>query len=601
MARPLPWGGRIALLLLLPAGLLPLFTTVQRSVPQPPSPRFHDWSTRHAIYSQTGTSAMLEAARSDPRALFRWREVEQRQQANRFVQSSQMRDFLMFRFRRGPSPFPVRGRADIHADWNINLGGGTTAPAQFPAKFSFNTTAPADCTNDFVVFPVNVAGSNTQPNIVAFNNLYSGTAGGNGVCNRPGAATANDNKTSATVLWSYNVHAVAVGAPVPTSPVLSLDGTKVAFVESGGGAGHFHVLAWKSGDIGSTTNLQTVTTPVRINSWTASAPVAGSGTASETVFGASTDTLSSPYIDYSNDTAYVGNDAGVLFRIKNVFCTLASCANATPSIDTTWGASGSVNVCAGKLTGPVQDFLTGNIYVGCSDGKLYGFTSAGSALPNPSIAVGNGSATGAIVDPPIVDGVNGFVYAVSGTGAAPNNTKAVLVQAPRNLSAPSISLVGNGGFRNLHAPAFNDPYFTNAISTTWLIYTAAYDNTSTNLTFYGSTFNATRNLTPGAATNSFNIGNRLGEYGPLTEFKNGANDWLFVCLLIGPSNLGRSNINSFPAAIPKVPAAGVIANTSTGITGITVDNTSASVQASSIYFGSLGNNVAMKLTQAGLQ
>ena len=78
MTKPLPWGGRVALLLLLPIGLLPLFATVQRSVPQAPAHRFQDWSTRHAIYSQSGTSAALEAARSDPRALFRWREVEQR-------------------------------------------------------------------------------------------------------------------------------------------------------------------------------------------------------------------------------------------------------------------------------------------------------------------------------------------------------------------------------------------------------------------------------------------------------------------------------------------------------------------------------------------
>jgi hypothetical protein len=599
MSKPLPWGGRVAALLFLPVGLLPLVWTRQAPVAPVRSPRFHDWTTRHAIYPQFGTSRTLEAARNDPRALFRWREVDQRQQAPRFIPPSQMREHLWFRFRRGPFPFPVRGSAGIHADWSISLGVGATAPAQFPAKFSFDTTAAPDCINDFVVFPVNVAGSGAQPNIVAFNALYSGTAGGNGTCNRAGGPNATDNKTSATVLWSYNVHAVASGAPVPTSPVLSLDGKKVAFVESGGGAGHFHVLAWRSGDTGST-NKQTVTSPVAITSWTASAPVAGSGTASETPFGASTDTLSSPYIDYSNDIAYVGNDAGVLFRIKNVFCTLASCANAAPSIDMAWGTSGSVTVCAGRLTAPVQDFLTGNIYVGCADGKLYGLSSAGTPLPIPSIAVGNASATGGIVDPPVVDGVNGLVYAVSGTGAAPNTTSAVLVQAPRTLSGPRFSLVGPSGKFNLHTPAFNDPYFTSATSTTWLIYVGAYATVgggATDLVMYAAAFDAGRNLAAGAAAHNFDFGTIEGEYSPLTEFKNVNTDRLFFGLL-HPSatalNLGAFPINTFPTAVPPGVGQG------NGPTGMVVDNASGSAQASSIYFGVQGSNTAVKLTQANL-
>ena len=55
------------------------------------------------------------------------------------------------------------------------------------------------------------------------------------------------------------------------------------------------------------------------------------------------------------------------------------------------------------------------------------------------------------------------------------------------------------------------------------------------------------------------------------------------------------------STFPTVPATNVIAASSTGITGIIVDNISARNQASSIYFCSRGNNVAMKLTQAGLQ
>src|SRR5208282_339719 len=97
-----------------------------------------------------------------------------------------------------------------------------------------------------------------------------------------------------------------------------------------------------------------------------------------------------PFMDYVRDLAYVGNDAGTLYRIKDVFCTADPACSGTskpaPSIDTSWGSSGAVTVgpgsCAGttssKLTGPVLDFVTLNVYVGCADGKLYGFNSSGT-------------------------------------------------------------------------------------------------------------------------------------------------------------------------------------------------------------------------------
>jgi hypothetical protein len=83
MTRPLPWSGRIALLSLLPAALVPLFfgeprPSVPSRPPQFPLSRFHDWTTSHAVFGRTGTVAALEAARNEPRAVFRWREIEQK-------------------------------------------------------------------------------------------------------------------------------------------------------------------------------------------------------------------------------------------------------------------------------------------------------------------------------------------------------------------------------------------------------------------------------------------------------------------------------------------------------------------------------------------
>jgi hypothetical protein len=593
--------------------------------PSIPEGSLEDWSMHRVFYARIGSmNAMWEAAK-DPRAALSWRAADREawkrhrdRDGDKDENENENEDGNKhFQGSRSPQQKQVR-------DWSINLGTAGTAPAMYPAKFTFSTSAnptfPNSCTTDYVadyvVFPVNAAGSATQPNIVAFINLYSGTAGGNGLCNR--TASANDTGTAATVYWSYNVQGIAGGGAVATSPALSLDGAKIAFVETKAGSpAHFHVLAWKSGD-GRDVNLQNVLKPHTIIAFSANAPAARSGTATDLALGASgTDTLSSPFIDYGRDLAYVGNDLGIIYRIKNVFCTAnPACAGATPpapSLDTTWGGTGAVTVgagsCAGaalaRLTDPVPDFVTGNVFVGCSDGKLYGFTSTGTALAASPVTVGNGTATGHIVDSPVVDGVNKFVYVVSGNSASGS---AVLVQTKTDLTSVRTVNIGAGGTFNLHAPQFNDAYFSSATSTNWLIYAAGFDAAG-NFDLFGATFDNLRNLKTGAGTpaNTVAIGTPPAcEYSPLTEFLNGANDWLFLSILCaGPGNIGSAKVATFPAALTTIGTAG------NGTSAIIVDNSSAVVQASSIYFGTQkvtaacnGNGTggcAVKLTQAAFQ
>jgi hypothetical protein len=481
-----------------------------------------------------------------------------------------------------------------------------------------------------------------QPNIVGLNNLYSGTAGGTGICNRA-TPPAGDDGVSATTMWSYNI--TAAGGQVPTSPALSLDGTKVAFVESAPSTtAHFHVLAWKSGDGVDITNpnAQNVELPASITGFVTQSPIAGSGTATDLALASTSDTLSSPFVDYLNDVAYVGNDGGTLFRIKNVFCpALSACASGgtpAPSLDLTWPTSGptagtgTLTVCSGTLTGPIKGGAAGNIFVGCSDGKLYGFTSAGVALANPSITVGDGSATGGIVDPPLMDVVNGYVYAVSGTSGVVAVTGSILVQAPTDFSSQVNATLGAAGQFNLHAPAFNNAYFsaafngavanvqgtTNSNTTTgstsnWQIYEWADSGVAGNpTTLYGVGFDGSHVMTPGAASNSLGIsGSTAAEFSPLTEILNGSTDQLFVSALANVRNVIEYNLTHFsPGLFPNVlfptvgiPASG-LAGASTfegnGTSGIVVDNVSSSGQASSIYFAVPQLQGAVKLTQSGL-
>jgi hypothetical protein len=640
MTRPRSWGGRFApLLLLLPVCFLPLVVSGQRTLGPVRSPRISDWSTRHTVFTQFATSSVLEAASRDPRAAMRWRELEQVETLRRLNQF-RSRSYLQFGLRNPTSRFPVRrASGSMQRDWSINLGTTGTANSMYPAKYTFNPSTAPSCTADFVVFPVSANGSATQANIVGLTNLYSGTTaanGSNGFCNRAGAANGTDDKTEATVMWAYNVHAITTGGAVPTSPAISLDGTKVAFVESAtGNAAHFHVLAWRSGDTGSA-NLQTTTSPKAITTFSPGAPVATAttGVASDQVLGSATtgtDTLSSPYIDYANDLAYVGNDIGVLYRIKNVFCTLPACTGVVgglaPSIDTTWGTGGAVSVCSGKLTGPVLDFYNLNIYVGCSDGKLYSITQAGVVTSMP---VGDGVASkiyGGIVDPPIVDGTNGFIYAVSGsTGGGKTG---VLVQAKADFSSSVAVPIGNGNQCNIHAPALSNSYFTNTTPAGAQIYVGGVTGTIGTCTAAGATggaavlYSATLGtggvLPSGPPTNSLTSANPVAsEYAPIGEFFNSASgdDVLFVDLLRN-NNFGYNNIYSFNITAGFTTT---IANSTIegqGSSGMVFDNaanTTTFPQASSLYFNSFSQNAgctnptgtntngcATKLTQAGLE
>ena len=628
MANSLPWVRRVSLVLALPLCALPLLFAGQRAripVSQPVArqSRFHDWTTRHALYPRVGTLAALEAARTDPRALFHWHEMEQHDQAMGLGGFRGPRRWLP---RRSPA-------SALHRDWSVSLGTAGTAANMYPAKFTFDVNATPSCPKDFVVFPVNAVGSTTQANIVAFNNLYSGTIGAtNGICNGRTTPTGDtDTKTLPTVYWSYNVSGVA-GA-VTTSPVLSTDGSRVAFVESvAGSPAHFHVLAWKNGD-GVGANLQNTGVPKQITTFATSTPAISSGTASDLDLGSSTtgtDTLSSPYIDYTRDLAYVGNDIGVLYRIKNVFCTLPACTVGAqvPALDTSWGTNGAVTVCTGKLTGPVLDPTSLNVFVGCSDGKLYAISQTGTVK---SLTVGDGVASktyGAIVDAPVVDSVNGFVYAVS--GSANNGANGVLVQAKTSLASSVAVPIGVGNQCNLHAPTPNNAYFTSITSAGALMYvgglgttgtvtqpcTAASTGTAT-LTLYASTFTGTGTLSTGAPAHNFGAGGGPGfEWGQILEFFNATTntDWLFASALqSNQTNVASWNMTTaFPTAIANLATEGL------GGSGIVVDNaanTTTFPQAASIYFNALQQNAAcnnnatpggtggcaVKLTQSGLQ
>ena len=121
-------------------------------------------------------------------------------------------------------------RSRIEKDWSESLGStGSVGLGRFPATY---TTGAASC-NDFVVFNTGLTGTSSQAGIIAFNNIY-----------------ATCNSGTPTVYWAYNT----AGA-ITTSPVLSLDGSQIAFVQSSSNQASLVLLTWKASN-------GTLTTPV---------------------------------------------------------------------------------------------------------------------------------------------------------------------------------------------------------------------------------------------------------------------------------------------------------------------------------------------------
>ncbi len=500
-----------------------------------------DWTHRHVIFSRSALHAYPDLAYVEPRALHQWLRQNAR-----------------------PADSTSDATSDAGRDWSVSLGAGHVAAGMFPAKYGFDTTATPSCTNDYVVFALNVAGSATQANVIAFNNLYSGT---NGYC----------GTTGPSVLFAYNIS--TIGGRIATSPILSLDGTKIGFVETAGSGAVLHILTWKTG-LGNGTS--------------ATAPaVPGVGNTASMVnisLGTVPITRSSPWIDYNTDTVYVGNNSGRVYKITNAF--LGSPALA--------GAPWPVLISPGRtLTGPVLDNVTKNIFIGDGRGFLLSFNSITPGTPI-TLAVGQSGATSSsILDSPMVDSTNGVVYAVSGN----DGTSAVMVEATTaNLTELARARIGLGGLSGATVPLYDgspdNNYFNSASTGTFLVCGTASGNASPVLYTFGFTGTTLNTIPLSSVPLSSNTGSRCS---PITEFFNpnvgtSGTDFFFFGLTascVGPRGCIMSTQST---GAPPLPV-----GETGGTSGIVIDNQSPLPQASSIYFGNLGGTgTAVKLTQNGL-
>jgi len=563
-----------------------------------------DWSSRHLLI--TGTRAedpSVAGARDDPRYIY---NLVMRRVA---VENARKRRNRRHRRRR------------IKVDWAISLENGYMPQNQFPAKYRFDVSTE-DCNSDYVLFGLTVT-SGTQANLVGINNLYT-------------EASPPCNGGSPWVAFAYNT-VTQSGGQIRTSPTLSTDGTKVAFVESSSGASYFHVLVLPNPIPTPPSQTGTVLSPQTPTPCTM--PATAGCMTTLTIESSATNTNSSPWVDYETDTAYVGADNGLLYKITPVF------GGGAPVLisNADWPVTVSTQPNS-VLTDPVVDTNSGRLFLGDGEGYLYAVSlnsPGGTYAARQTIGwAGNGPGTG-VVDPPIVvnDSANPSidqVFVVTGCSQVVGIGGAVSQLAANFTSSSGYATVnlgsghGNGDCTtgNVHSGTFDNAFWLNGSASGHMIACGFVSGTGSaplipsNPQMYFFPFD-TNHLLTSTGSSTYIVNNTVGdECSPLTEFDDGTTDRMFFG--VGGASDGfveSSTITgslSAPACTGTPTSSCVTAPSALGGTsGIVIDN-QLSNGGTNIYFSTLAPgsvnaqqcNVtggaatpycAVKLTQSGLQ
>ena len=504
----------------------------------------------------------------------------------------------------GAGPFPISAQnfSAFPGQGSISEAAVTAAvqPNAYPAKYGASLTS-ASCTNDFVVYPTGEAGGTAAPTIIAYNNLYSSCTG-----------------TVPSVLWAYNTGA---GYSVTTSPILSLDGSKVAFIQSNGTNADLVVVKLAPGG-----TLASPVAPASSGNITTCTPAP---CMTVTALGHN-DTYSSPFYDYSGspgDILWVGDNSGNLEAFSGVF----------------YGAvapSGTVALGSNAVSSPVLDTVSGYIFVGDMGGTLYSVGSGTTVGAPAGVVHGNtGVIADAFADAPLVDSNTGRVFAFANQSKTAvytgDNVVFGLTTAFTNATgigtSPITETVDNGATGHyLYAGGFDNVYFQSGTGT-GNIYAVGDTGLTTGASLYRIGLSA-GNLIGGSAVTQAATGLSDGYAwpSPLTEFCNGActvttggtcgtgvtctnsgTDYVFFSVNQGAkegctTTAGNGCIMSYNVSNPgtvstpiaavfsgaqNYPNVGTIGCWATG--GIVIDNDASTTGASEIYFTSLNGAEAV--------
>jgi len=330
--------------------------------------------------------------------------------------------------------------SSLTRDWSMNMGSGATVGAgSFPAKYSFDIRS-ASCSNDYIAFNTGLAGGASQATIMAYNNLYSGCGG-----------------TVPSVFWQFNTafpqgSSTGDGSLIIPSAALSMDGTQVAFVQSNSSnVASLVLLKWAANS--SLVQMNTASNNVApANYRSCAAPCMTRLTLS----GSPNDTNSAPFVDYNSDTIYVGDDSGKLHKFTNVFL-------GTPA------ESGSpfAAVSSGKLTIPVLDPSSGNVFLLDNGGYLYSVNSSGTVVKSAQLDNSGVLGGGPIVDPSVGKVYVFVTQSTNSLGGGNHNGVAQFSTGFGSGANPDKFVVGSGSGSSVptQVGTFDDAYYSSSNAT----------------------------------------------------------------------------------------------------------------------------------------
>jgi hypothetical protein len=405
------------------------------------------------------------------------------------------------------------------------------------------------------------------------------------------------------VAFAYNT-VTQTGGQIRTSPVLSTDGTKVAFVESASGATYFHVLVLPNPIPTPPSQVGTVLSPQTPTSCTT--PTTAGCMTTLTIESTGTNTNSSPWVDYGSDTAYVGADNGLLYKITPVF------GGGAPAVVSNADWPVTVSTQTNKvLTAPIVDGTAGRIFLGDGQGYLYAVSLSSPGKTYAAMQTigwaGHGSGTG-VVDPPIVvtdsanpasDQVFAFTGCsqVLGIGGAISQLAANFTTGePTTSNTVDLgSASGNGDCtgKNVHAGTFDNAFWLNGSTSGHMIACGFLQSGGVPASPEMYFFPFATNVLTSTGSSKFAVNSTKGdECSPLTEFYDGTTDRLFFG--VGSSSDGfiesstiTSSLTTPSCSAPPTSSCVKAPSALGGTSGIVIDN-QLSNGGANIYFTTLG-------------
>jgi len=566
-----------------------------------------DWSSRHLAMPGMRADDALAAGDREPRHVY----------------NMVMRQVAMSNI---PHRLPV-SRPRTKIDWAVSLENGFVPQNQFPAKYQFDVTAES-CSTDYVVLGLTVT-TGTQANLVGINNLYT-------------SAVPKCNGGSPWVSFAYNT-VTQTGGQIKTSPAMSTDGTKLAFVESTAGASYFHVLVLPNPIPVPPASAGTVLSPQTPTS--CAKPTTPGCMTTLTIETTATNSNSSPWVDYNTDTAYVGSDNGFLYKITPLF---GGGAPALVNDPANWPVAVSTNKYNNVLTAPVVDDPAGRIYLGDGEGYLYAVkltspTKTFAAQQTVGWAYdgsndGSGKPGTGIVDPPIVvtDPANSAtdqIFAFTGCSYV-QGIGGAITQLPANFAtgvpttANTVDLgsaSGNGDCtgKNVHSGTFDNAFWLNGTTSGHMMACGFVQSGGVPANPRMLFFPFANHVITSTGSSTFVVDTTKGdECSPLTEFSDGTTDRLFFGVGGATDGFLKSSTITTSLTTPNcigLPTSSCVAAPAAlgGTSGIIIDNLlsnggtniylstlaagSVNGQKCNVSGGAANPYCAVKVTQSALQ